>query len=451
MEYLQMKTKSSVIFVALIVIVSVLGSVFVSSAYAHGAVDVPVKYFSDDGSLIQEDLVNLGQPIPQPPVAPDVPGKNFAYWYLVDDQLNGNPSIAYDFSQPIQDAINLCAFYQSLPMPQETVVGEQPNIDKSQVNLPDDTKSTEENGNLFSETEVNTFLVRFYDQDDTLLHEVSGVKGNSVEKPTQDPQQEGLIFSHWYLVDENLQGDALIPYDFEEVITGLTYLKAHYLPQQQEPQTPEDSINETTPSRNIKKEIVVQFSVVLAVEGGETLDGAYHAMLAGTKMPDTGITVANEGKTFPFPELVFTADDVGTHVFYIEAIVEEPLPFHTYDLEKYEVWVEVLTQQDGHLAALVSYPQEAERLLITHNVQTQPPTVRVYTNIQPGQTINYGDEVVFTAELENCGESPRLQWQYSPDNQTWTDIAGGTVAKLSVLITPSNAIGYWRVAVTITD
>jgi hypothetical protein len=75
----------------------------------------------------------------------------------------------------------------------------------------------------------------------------------------------------------------------------------------------------------------------------------------------------------------------------------------------------------------------------------------VYTNLQPDQIINYGDEVVFTAELENCGDSPRLQWQYSPDNETWTDIAGGNGNTFSVLITPSNATGYWRVAVTITD
>lgn len=447
---INMKNKISVFFVALILVVFVTGSVLVSPAHAQGEAGVPVKYFAADGSLVREDLANLGESVPQPPVAPEVPEQVFAYWYLVDDQLNGNPYEAYDFSRPVQDALNLCALYQPLPMPEETVAGKQPNVNTSETNLPEDTKSTEENGILLSETEVNTFLVRFYDHDGTLLHEVSGIKDYPVEKPEEDPQQEGQVFSHWYLVDEHLQGDALLPYNFEEAITGLTYLKAHYLPQQ-ESQIPEYSNNETKPSRNIRQETVVQLSVALAVEGGEIEDGAYHALLSGANLPETGVVVTNEGEAFPFPELVFTDEDLGTHVFYIEALAEEPLPLHTYDLERYEIRVEVLMQQDGHITALVGYPQDADRLLITHSVQTKLPTVRVYTNLQPDQIINYGDEVVFTAELENCGDSPRLQWQYSPDNETWTDIAGGNGNTFSVLITPSNATGYWRVAVTITD
>lgn len=338
----------------------------------------------------------------------------------------------------------------------------------------------EERGTLVSEIEVNTFLVRFYDQDGTLLHEVTGVKGSAIEEPEHDPQQEGLVFSHWYLVDENLQGDAPLPYDFEQAITGLTYLKAQYLPEQQELDPAEDSSEESPiaedaientaneastqespenseeepielsePSQDNNEEARIQLSVILAVEGEEIQDGAYQALLTGEDLPEEGLMVANVGEAFFFPELVFTAGDVGTHFYYIEALVEEPLPLHTYDLKKQEVRVDVLVQQDGHVNALVSYPEGADHLLIVHSVNK--PTVRVYVNLLPGQIINYGDEVVFTAKMEGCGEFPRIQWQYSPDNETWTDIAGGTNAELAVLITPSNATGYWRVAVTITD
>jgi hypothetical protein len=361
MECHQMKTKFSVLlFVALILVVSVLGGVLASPAYAKAETDVSVKYFGADGSLLHEDLAILGEPIPSSPDAPEVPGQTFAYWYSVDDQLIGNSSEAYDFSLPVQDALNLYALYQPLPIPEETDAGKQANTDQSNADLPDDTKSTEETGIVDSETDVNT-------------------------------------------------------------------------------------------SGSDKEEVVVRLSVALAVEGGEIEDGAYQALLTGANLPETGIPVDNVGESFPFPELVFTAEDMGTHVFYIEALAEEPLPLHTYDLEKYEVLVEVLEQQDGQITALVSYPQEADCLLITHSVESKSPAVRVYTNIQPGQTVNYGDEVVFTAEIEYCGDSPHLQWQYSPDNETWTDIAGGNGATFSVLITPSNASGYWRVVVTITD
>ena len=196
---------------------------------------------------------------------------------------------------------------------------------------------------------------------------------------------------------------------------------------------------------------MVQLSVVLTVEGGQVSDGAYQVLLTGGELPETGITVANEGEEFPFPELVFTAEDEGTHVFQVEALVEEPLPLHTYDLNKYEVLVEVIVEEEGQVAANVIYPQEADHLLISHSVREKTPIVRVYVNLLPGQTIDYGDEVVFTAEMEDCGESPRIQWQFSSDSKTWTDITGGNETELAVLITPSNATGYWRVAVMITD
>jgi len=369
------------------------------------------------------------------------------------------------------------------PVAKMTIGAKQTKDDKTEPeesDLPQNIKPTEkENQTLISETEVNTFLVRFYDQDDTLLHEIPGVKGRPVEKPEQNPQQAGQIFSHWYLVDKHLEGDSLEPYDFERAITGLTYLKAKYLPYQEELQIPEymeneahdnseelpneslenhdilqESLNENYDNikkSDIRKEIVVQLSVVLTVEGGQVSDGAYQALLTGGELPETGITVANEGEEFPFPELVFTAEDEGTHVFQVEALVEEPLPLHTYDLNKYEVLVEVIVEEEGQVAANVIYPQEADHLLISHSVREKTPSVRVYVNLLPGQTIDYGDEVVFTAEMEDCGESPRIQWQFSSDCKTWTDITGGNETELAVLITPSNATGYWRVAVMITD
>jgi hypothetical protein len=199
------------------------------------------------------------------------------------------------------------------------------------------------------------------------------------------------------------------------------------------------------------EEALVRLSVALAVEGEEAQDGAYQALLTGGNLPEEGIAVANAGDQFIFPELAFTAQDAGTHVFLVQALVQESLPLHSYDLRAQEIRVEVLADENGHVTALVSYPLEADYLLIAHSVQTRVPTARVHANLQPGQIINYGDEVVFSAEINDCGQSPRIQWQYSPDNENWTDIAGGNDVTLSVQITPSNASGYWRVIVTMGD
>lgn len=312
------------------------------------------------------------------------------------------------------------------------------------------TQPTEEGKTLLSETEVNSFLVLFYDQDGSLLYEVIGSKGKPVEKPAEDPQQEGQVFLYWYLVDADLQGDPLLPYDFERAITGPTYLKALYLPEEEDPQTPEEPKDEDA-LQDITGEVTVQLSVALIVEGEELEDGAYLALLTGADLPEEGIIVANEGEKFPFPELVFTAKDLGTHVFELKALVEEPLPTHIYDLRVQKVRVDVFVDIKGQLAALVHYPKGTDRFFILHSVQTDVPTVRVYVNLLPGQKVNFGEEVVFTAELEHCGKSPRLQWQYSPDSQNWTDITGANDSELAILLTPSNAAGYWRVAVTITD
>lgn len=374
------------------------------------------------------------------------------------------------------------------PEAEDPVPEEQTEVGNGEADPTEDMEPREEDQTLLSETEVNTFLVRFYDGDDTLLREVSVAKGSPAEKPEKDPKQAGQVFSHWYLVDKNLRGDARLRYDFKQAIMGPTCLKAQYLPAdepaaeepvaeeqvmedpavegpetdepvaeettQQETQTPDDPEgpqDEQEALRDAAEKAVVRLSVALTVEGGQASDGAYHARLTGPSLPETGVTVANEGERFSFPEMSFTAKDVGVHVFRVQALVQEPLPLHTYDLHVQEVQVEVHADETGRLTAVANYPQGADHLTIAHSVQAQTPTVRVYANLEPGQIIAYGDEVIFSAEMEHCGQSPRIQWQYSPDNQNWADIAGGNGLRLPVRITPSNAAGYWRVAVTITD
>lgn len=356
--------------------------------------------------------------------------------------------------------------------------------------FPDNVKLADaeaENGILLSETPVNSFLVRFYDQDGELFYELPAIRGEQVEEPEEKPEWEGQLFAYWYLVDEELEGDVLQPYDFESAITGLTYLRAHFVPEEaepdredvpeqgsvsepgQDPQIPDetesadeavldghdgavqDNREEAAPG-----EAAVQLAVILAAENEEVLDGICQVLLTGGRLPEEGITVANVGREFPFPELVFTAEDEGTHIYQVTVLEDEPSLPHTSDLDSevmdsQELSIEVLVTGDGQVTTVVNYPDGADHLLIGVELETLLPIVRIYVNLQPGQLIDYGDEVVFTAKMENCGESPRIQWQYSPDNENWTDIAGADESELAIQITETNAAGYWRVTVTITD
>lgn len=79
------------------------------------------------------------------------------------------------------------------------------------------------------------------------------------------------------------------------------------------------------------------------------------------------------------------------------------------------------------------------------------PLAKVHVNLPAEGTIAVGDEIRFTADLEGCGNSPWIQWQYSEDGVTWRDIPGANGISLDIVLTPANSHSHWRAAVTITD
>ena len=106
---------------------------------------------------------------------------------------------------------------------------------------------------------------------------------------------------------------------------------------------------------------------------------------------------------------------------------------------------------DKGLIPAIIVDVETSQVLIENAVTRPQSLVRVYANIKRGQTMKLGDPVRLTAETINCGENPRFQWQFSPDNITWTDVPGATASTLDIQLSAGNAAGYWRVGVTITD
>ena len=71
--------------------------------------------------------------------------------------------------------------------------------------------------------------------------------------------------------------------------------------------------------------------------------------------------------------------------------------------------------------------------------------------VYDGDTLTFGDTVTLIAVLNGYDSlAYDLKWQSSPDNRSWTDVAGETAASYTFTITEENYTNYWRVAVTIT-
>ncbi|MBQ6289682.1 MAG: hypothetical protein IJK71_10615 [Clostridia bacterium] len=63
-----------------------------------------------------------------------------------------------------------------------------------------------------------------------------------------------------------------------------------------------------------------------------------------------------------------------------------------------------------------------------------------------------GDTAHFKAIMEGYeGLQYTVQWQYSPDENTWYDIPNETETTMDVVVTPENNIVYWRILVYLED
>ena len=63
-----------------------------------------------------------------------------------------------------------------------------------------------------------------------------------------------------------------------------------------------------------------------------------------------------------------------------------------------------------------------------------------------------GDTAHFVAVMEGYDELQyTVQWQYSPDEETWYDIPNETSTTMDVVVTPENNIVYWRILVYVEE
>ena len=63
-----------------------------------------------------------------------------------------------------------------------------------------------------------------------------------------------------------------------------------------------------------------------------------------------------------------------------------------------------------------------------------------------------GDTAHFTATLNGYEDVDySVQWQYSPDKETWYDIPGETETTMDMVITDENNVVYWRIIVYVEE
>lgn len=108
------------------------------------------------------------------------------------------------------------------------------------------------------------------------------------------------------------------------------------------------------------------------------------------------------------------------------------------------------TAAEATPAEAVELPANAHLLALIEDELNAARSVSIYAAYD-GDTLSFGDEVTLIAVLNGYENTAyALQWQTSPDDQAWEDVAGETAASYTFVIGEANYTHFWRVAVTIT-
>ena len=299
-------------------------------------------------------------------------------------------------------------------------------------------QGTEGDLTLISETGVDRYLVRYYGADGAMLFQATGTLGQPFAEPAetqQPPSPEGLRFAYWYQTNASLEGNPDSPYDFSAPISGLTYLKARFLPVGMPEESPLPAGSLTLQAR-----VALLYGNLSAGQFAFELLSASGEILQTVKNRADGAIV--------FAPLPLAQEDAGKSFTYTMRQVIQEAEGLTQDRSVFSVQARIFARQDGVMDAEVIYPED---VTFDNVFAGGVPFVQLYTSVKPGQTLAYGSVVQFLAVPVNCGMNPVIRWQFSADNKDWQDIAGADKPEYKVELTPQNAAGYWRVSVTIAD
>ncbi len=138
-------------------------------------------------------------------------------------------------------------------------------------------------------------------------------------------------------------------------------------------------------------------------------------------------------------------DENGNPVANVPAGQETPVAY-----EKDENGNLVL-DENGNPVVTDTIPADSDKISTLVDELDPNRTIDIYVSWNGGEA-KFGNTATLIAVLNGYGNNQcSIQWQTSPDDATWTDVADGNGTHLDVVVTEDNYLDYWRVVVTVAD
>ena len=126
------------------------------------------------------------------------------------------------------------------------------------------------------------------------------------------------------------------------------------------------------------------------------------------------------------------------------------------DIEEYETPLGIASEEEAQIftgddiLSKEDLPDKAVLLAEILDDMNEERSIEVYISYE-GEEVHFGDSVTLYAILkgyENCEFT--VQWQVSPDDLEYTDVAGQNGLVYTFEVTEENYTKYWRIVATIT-
>ncbi len=138
-------------------------------------------------------------------------------------------------------------------------------------------------------------------------------------------------------------------------------------------------------------------------------------------------------------------DENGNPVATVPAGQETPVAY-----EKDENGNLVL-DENGNPIVTESIPADSDKISTLVDELDPNRTIDIYVSWNGGEA-KFGNTATLIAVLNGYGNNQcSIQWQTSPDDASWSNVADGSSTRLDVVVTEDNYLDYWRVVVTVAD
>ncbi len=111
----------------------------------------------------------------------------------------------------------------------------------------------------------------------------------------------------------------------------------------------------------------------------------------------------------------------------------------------------LILDENGNPIVTETVPAGSDKISTLEDELDPNRSIDIYVSWN-GQEAAFGNTATLSAVLKGYGSAQcTIQWQTSKDDATWQNVAGGTGARLNVVVTEENHMDYWRVVVTVAD